>query len=365
MNNLKRCETTDEGFLHGTDAQHGGDKLGQIIQTNATKPNQVKILLEEFAGDCVANWGRPGAEHSWRAYCRGMANLYVAKHAPLHQNLTKGAVTLAGMVMGGDLQCQVYAKIEDRRATSTNEQLSDLVSQYETRVEMVLNQLLPTCETLIFAGGGDRGIYAAAKSVVNSVDTCERVILLRIDPHMDERSVYCRSDPNKRDKFYPHSGNGVSHLKHDKLVAADFLLGVDNYRNNDQCHASANDGAKELVHTRHVTRDALRIEPMKHFDEFVAEINAFQLAHPACELVINIDVDSFNGIPSSAHCHVAGVSPCWAFYMCSLVNKFARKPRVVRIAELAYPDGDVNSQAVATEFAAECIKTLLDALANK
>lgn len=173
--------------------------------------------------------GRPGAEHSWRAYCRGMANLYVAKHAPLHQNLTKGAVTLAGMVMGGDLQCQVYAKIEvgytasshhsrvdlfqDRRATSTNEQLSDLVSrkltrnifnaitflvEYETRVEMVLNQLLPTCETLIFAGGGDRGIYAAAKSVVNSVDTCERVILLRIDPHMDERSVYCRSDPNKR-----------------------------------------------------------------------------------------------------------------------------------------------------------------------
>ena len=42
-----------------------------------------------------------------------------------------------------------------------------------------------------------------------------------------------------------------------------------------------------------------------------------------------------------------------------------RKPRVVRIAELAYPDGDVRSQAVATEFAAECIKTLLDALANK
>ena len=39
-----------------SDAQHGGDKLGQLIQANATEPSQVKILLEEFAGDCVANW---------------------------------------------------------------------------------------------------------------------------------------------------------------------------------------------------------------------------------------------------------------------------------------------------------------------
>ena len=58
------------------------------------------------------------------------------------------------------------------------------------------------CGTILFVGGGDRGIYSAGKALGDSL------ILLRIDPHMDERSIYCRSDPALTDQFYPHSGNG-------------------------------------------------------------------------------------------------------------------------------------------------------------
>ena len=73
-----------------------------------------------------------------------------------------------------------------------------LVAEYEKRVELLLTKMLPTCETLLYTGGGDRGIYAAGRAIVNSVDECSQLILLRIDPHMDERSIYCRSDPSVR-----------------------------------------------------------------------------------------------------------------------------------------------------------------------
>ena len=72
-----------------------------------------------------------------------------------------------------------------------------LVAEYQQRVETVLARLVPTCETLLFTGGGDRGIYPAGKALVQALD-CEKLVLLRIDPHMDERSIFCRSDPEVR-----------------------------------------------------------------------------------------------------------------------------------------------------------------------
>ena len=44
-----------------------------------------------------------------------MSNLYVFKQTKLHQELKKGGVSLAGQVMGNDLQRQVYPKIEVRK----------------------------------------------------------------------------------------------------------------------------------------------------------------------------------------------------------------------------------------------------------
>ena len=72
-----------------------------------------------------------------------------------------------------------------------------IFAEYEKRVETVLVRLVPTCETLLFTGGGDRGIYPAGKALVQA-SNCEKLVLLRIDPHMDERSIFCRSDPQIR-----------------------------------------------------------------------------------------------------------------------------------------------------------------------
>ena len=63
----------------------------------------------------TASKGLPGAENSWKAYCKGMSNLYIFKQTKLHQELVKGGVSLGGQVIGNDLQRQVYPKIEVRQ----------------------------------------------------------------------------------------------------------------------------------------------------------------------------------------------------------------------------------------------------------
>jgi len=242
-------------------------------------------LFEEFGGDCVANWGRPGAEHSSVAYMKGLANLYVPTNSD-QMNFAKNKLVLAGTVIGKDLQDQVNQLVDSKREINSNIRLSNLVSDYEKRTEFVLSTLLAQeSETILFVGGGDRGIYSAGKALG------EALILVRIDPHMDERSVYCRSDPSLTDQFYPHSGNGVSHLKQDDLVIGDFLLGSDDARNNDQCRFNSTEAEKRGVLTRKIDRDELRIEPKKLIDQIVEEVNGLMKANPKAKLILNIDAD--------------------------------------------------------------------------
>ena len=99
-------------------------------------------------------------------------------------------------------------------------------------------------------------------------------------------------------------------MKHNNLIAADFLLGVDNFRNNDQCHLNSINAAG--VYTKHITRDVLRIDPKKYFDQIVADINTFQSANPTCELLINIDVDR-NSFINRFHFTLSFV--CWNIYI--------------------------------------------------
>ena len=60
---------------------------------------------------------------------------------------------------------------------------------------------------------------------------------------MDERSTSLRSDPTDDSAVYPHSGNGVTQLKNEGRVFADFLLGADSVRNNQQCIHNSQQGS--------------------------------------------------------------------------------------------------------------------------
>ena len=45
----------------------------------------LKIIFEEFSGDCVANWGNLGAEHSHHAYQKGLRNELI-NFTKIHQS---------------------------------------------------------------------------------------------------------------------------------------------------------------------------------------------------------------------------------------------------------------------------------------
>ena len=148
-------------------------------------------------------------------------------------------------------------------------------------------------------------------------------------------------------------------------MIGDFLLGYDDARNNDQCRQNSLEAESKGVITKKIDRDELRIEPKKYIDMVVDQVNELMQANPTAKLILNIDADSFNGIPSSAETNVAGIEPKWAFYLCSKAKDFVRSPKIVRIAELSYPENDIQRQNIATEFAAECLKNLIKNLCRR
>ena len=94
---------------------------------------------------------------------------------------------------------------------------------------------------------------------------------------MDERSTSLRANPSADYVPFPHSGNGVTQLKEEKLIYADFLLGADNVRNNDQCLKNSACGAKNGIITHLTSIDDLRIAEKRHIDLVFNKIAMIQV----------------------------------------------------------------------------------------
>jgi len=98
------------------------------------KQNDLPLLLEEYAGDVIGNFGLPGAENSWNAYLRGLANLQVH---PAHLGsfgLTEPtALVLGGIIYGSDLQQKVNRLIPAKRDVNANRQICEITTEYGYR----------------------------------------------------------------------------------------------------------------------------------------------------------------------------------------------------------------------------------------
>ena len=77
----------------------------------------------------MANWGRPGAEHSAIAYAKGLANLYVPTDSAIME-FAENRLVLAGMIIGKDLQDKVNALVDTKRQVESNIKISNLVKGY-------------------------------------------------------------------------------------------------------------------------------------------------------------------------------------------------------------------------------------------
>merc|ERR1712176_138945 len=249
---------------------------------------------------------------------------------------------------------------EGQRSLEGNKKLSELVSNYGKRLYPILESSVKSnLSTTILLGGGDRNIYVCAEAVYNAYNGNKKIILLRLDRHYNERDVdSSRVDPDQR-IFSPHSGNGVTQAKQENYIAYDFLLAADGARNNSQCHYNSRLHSN-TCQTKYISNTKFRIEPKKIIDHILDEINDLLNKDENLELIINLDADSFNNVPSSAVCMSGCVDAVWGFYILEQVQRLVRLPRTIRVAELSY-NKSIREDPVlgkcAVDFATEILRS--------
>ena len=360
-----------------TDPQLGGVKIGQVakhideighgsslakmIDEICAGKSSVGILFDNFDGDVIANWGQPGAAHAWEAYLEGFSNLYCARACvgtARYGRIFGERVVFAGMIDANDLQKEAMELESSKREVKANARLSALVNQHSLRVMDILKDTLRSQLTSLFLlGGGDNAIYSCA-AAVKSGDN--RILLLRIDRHMDERNTSLRSHPSNDGRVYQHSGNGVTQAKAEKMIDFDFLIACDYDRNNDEC-INNSEKQKETCFTSITSIEKMRFDPKVYIDAIMQDVAKLLESDDKLELVVNIDCDTFNGIPSSAETFTGGLDPIWAFYFLEKLSVLPKPPRVIRIAELHFC-GDDARRKVAIDFAAEILKSGVKAM---
>ena len=358
--------------LKYTSPQPGGIKVGEIakyvkevgdesslcekISQICSQKSSVGIIFDNFDGDVMANWGTPGAADAWEAYIRGFANLYCVSQAngfALHGRLLGDRVVFIGSLDADDLQQNAMKLVKEKEKAETNAKLSAIVYEHSLRLTNIMKEVTNSNLTTLFVlGGGDHAIYSCAASIKVDIN---RVLLLRMDRHMDERDTGLRSDPSHNAEVHPHSGNGVTQAKAEQLIHFDFLLGCDYERNNDQCLRNSEKN-KKTCFTSITSIEKMRIDPKLHIDTTIEAISRILEEDDTIDYIVNIDCDTFNGIPSSAETFTGGLCPKWAYYLLEKLPELPRSPRIIRVAELHY-SGDAVRRRIAVDFATEVLRS--------
>ena len=366
-----------EVVLKFTDPQPGGVKLGQggkivrepqsttdLIQDIEDLCNDqscVGIFFDNFDGDVIANWGKPGGAGAWEAYHRGLNQIYCISGPGLKSHCSRihgDQLVFAGMLKTDDLQQQCLTLFPSQREVILNMKLCEIITEHSTRLSTILNATMRSPLTTMFVlSGGDQAIHACSKAVKYGDN---KILLLRVGRHMNERDLALRADPRNNSKTYPHSGNGVTLAKSERLINYDFLLGCDFERNNFQCISNSNAYSMDCV-TEIYGIEKMRIDPKATIDKVIENVCSLMRQNDKIELLVNIDCDTFNGIPSSSETFTGGLDPMWACYILDKLATLPRPPKIVLIAELQY-HGDQLRKAIAEDFAAELLKAGVKAI---
>ena len=362
----------EQVIIKYTSPQPGGIKVGEIAkyvnevgqESSLTKKichicsqkSSIGIIFDNFDGDVLANWGTLGAADAWEAYLRGFANLYCVSQAngfPHDGRILGDRVVFIGSLDADDLQQKAMGLEKEKENAEANANLSALAHEHSSRLTNIMKEVTNSNLTTLFVlGGGDHAIYSCAASIKTDIN---RVLLLRMDRHMDERDTGLRSDPSHNAKVHPHSGNGVTQAKTEQLIHFDFLLGCDYERNNDQC-LSNSEKNKKTCFTSITSIETMRIDPKFHVDTTIEAVAKLLEGDDTVDYIVNIDCDTFNGIPSSAETCTGGLCSKWAYYLLEKLSELPRPPRIIRVAELHYSGDDVRRR-IAIDFATEVLRS--------
>ncbi|MGI9544544.1 MAG: formimidoylglutamase [Cyclobacteriaceae bacterium] len=219
----------------------------------------------------MANHGKPGAERSWSSFLKCFLNI---------QNNR--------FLEGSRILCLGHLKVDLLQQKALEVPKGD--NQYITKLRQLCQSLdqvvAPVIKTLvnsglvpIVIGGGHNNSYPIIKGCAEALDTKNGIACLNLDAHADFRPMEGR-----------HSGNCFSYAFYQRYLARYHVMGL---------HQSYN---SESMLKNMDLESAISYQMMEDFDDFDQALDQalHQLTHSPERVGLELDMDSIEGMPSSA-----------------------------------------------------------------
>lgn len=270
---------TKETFKKYIYKRPGETKFGESVITiknlEELKNSTAQYVLLGIPEDVgvKANRGIAGTANAWTACLKALLNMQ-ANTFTNPENL----------IILGEINCKTEMKAAetlDKEDDNYYEELGKIVSQIDTKVATVIEQIVKAGKTPVIIGGGHNNSYGNIKGT--SLGLKKPISVVNLDAHSDFRNVEHR-----------HSGNGFSCAYEDGFLKHYFILGLQKQYTSqflfDRLHEN-----KENIH--YILFEQIKLTLTKTFEQALNEAEDFMGDN---KIGLELDLDAIQSVPSSA-----------------------------------------------------------------
>ena len=297
----------------------GETRVGQSIQYADLKQDLTQQLAQAKSAGCRfvllgvpedigprANLGFAGADKGWPAFLAKFLNFQANAFIPAEQ------ILLLGNIQCDDLQQQALTL--DVTQADQLQQLRQLVSILDNRVQHVSQQIFTAGLYPIVIGGGHNNSYPLLKALTSQ--SGQKANSANLDPHSDFRPLEGR-----------HSGNGFSYAFNDSYLQHYFVLGLHELKNSAATLAQLQQAEAE-----HCSYQRIFVRQELSYQQALAQCIA-KVTQGTGDIGIELDTDSISLMPVSAFTN-CGISVQAAEQFVYQLGKLSRS-RYLHLAEAA------------------------------
>jgi formiminoglutamase len=253
-----------------------GESVLSINEFNDLKSTPAKYVLIGVPEDIgvKANHGIPGTKHAWQACLKSLLNMQANSYT-----------TPENLIVLGEIDCTAELKASetlDKEDEHYFEELGKIVSQIDTKVALVIENVVAAGKVPVVIGGGHNNSYGILKGCAQALQ--KPVNVINFDAHSDFRQLEHR-----------HSGNGFSYAFAEGYLNKYFVFGLQKNYNSQNVLNTLDSKSDRISYNLF---EQISIKKTKPFGQAVKEAEAF--TDTKHKLGIELDLDSIQDIPSSA-----------------------------------------------------------------
>lgn len=252
-------------------------ELHEILQNEDIK--YVIIGIPEDIG-IRANFGRPGAESTWRYFLPSLLNMQS------NEVFSGKNIAITGSINLNDLMGAASALSPQKDADIAK--LRELTAEIDEIVTEMTELVAAHDKILIAIGGGHNNAYPIIKGFANTLS--KPLAIMNIDMHADLRTMEGR-----------HSGNGFSYAIYERLVKYYHIFGLQSEFNNQYIMDTLRT-SDVVTYTSY--DDLLSVKRSEWLVMMDKALENFSIEPCGLE----VDLDAVTGFPASAY-NPCGFSP--------------------------------------------------------